>query len=212
MMKKPRRFVLWMLPLALLLAGVYIFYPVAARSWEKQRREAAQSEFTPETEDWHEQAEVFDQNKATAAAILTGATKIEAYRFFSQDEKKPLGEIGDLPFYHKTVVQEPSFKMRLATLLLDAKSYIIPGRDGKLCILEPTAGFRVWQDQKFVDVVICFSCNQLLVIENNPQVPMSSIGNFRARFYVGGDFDSVRPQLLALVKEAMPDDALIQNL
>ncbi len=87
-----------------------------------------------------------------------------------------------------------------------------PGQSTTQCYIEPAVAFRVWKGQQFTDTVICFKCNQLAVLEHNETAPKRSIGGWlTGRFNVAGDFIA-RPQLLALTKEAFPDDSAVQSI
>jgi hypothetical protein len=121
-------------------------------------------------------------------------------------------EIGGYPVIAVGPVLKNEFSSRLGKVLLDPRSYLYPGQDGKSCIFMPGVAFRVWKDKAYVDVVICFSCNQLFVREQDHNVPLRSIGNTRARFRVGGDFDPVRSQLVELCKQVFVQDKEIQVL
>ena len=79
------------------------------------------------------------------------------------------------------------------------------------CYFEPGVAFRVWSGLKSVDVILCFHCDQLGVVENNPNVPERNIGGrLNARMNVLGDFNPAREQLLALTKEAFASDDAVQ--
>jgi len=80
----------------------------------------------------------------------------------------------------------------------------------KACMLIPTVAFRIWRGKESVTVIICFNCDELVVLEEN--APLSSFGGIEAHFKVRGDFDWFRPELLALAKETFPTDQQIQAL
>lgn len=160
--------------------------------------------------DWETNAKRFETEKAQAAAILTGADKVEPVRIWPPLESN--GGLDHYPVVSRAPRKGHDFAVRLAALLLDPKSYMIPGRDAKLCIFSPTVAFRVWKKSQFVDVLICFECDQLMVVENDPKVPLRSLGAKPARFRVGGDFDSVVPELAKLVREAFPGDSSLEEV
>lgn len=105
------------------------------------------------------------------------------------------------------------FARALGAIVLDPRSYRSPGRSVKSCYFVPTVAFRVCDRSQFVDVVVCLGCSQLAVLENDPKVPVRRIrGSLEGRFLVAGDFEALRPALLALAKRALPGDRAIQEL
>ena len=160
--------------------------------------------------DWETNAKRFETEKAPAAAILTGADKVEPVRIESLLESN--GGLDHYPVVSRAPRLGHAFAVRLAALLLNPKSYMIPGQDAKMCIFSPRVAFRVWEKSKFVDVLICFECSQLMVVENDPKVPLRSLGAKPARFRVGGDFDAIVPELAKLVREAFPGDPSLEEV
>jgi hypothetical protein len=161
--------------------------------------------------DWETNARRFETEKAQAAAILTGADKVEPVRIEPLFEVRG-GGLDQYPVVSRAPRKGHAFAVRLAALLLDPKSYLIPGQDGKMCIFSPRVAFRVWKRSKFVDVLICFDCGQLMVVENDPAVPLRSLGAKPARFRVGGDFDPILPELTKLVREAFPGEPSLEEV
>ena len=86
---------------------------------------------------------------------------------------------------------------QLRTLLLDPSSY--DWETAKGC--EPDYGVRIQfqHDTDEVDVLLCFACDILAVYHNGTIVG-------------GEDFDEIRSQLVAIVKDLFPDDEAIQSL
>ena len=74
----------------------------------------------------------------------------------------------------------------------------------KKCGLAPGVAYRFWRGNEAVEVLVCFQCDVLW-----PHV-MGSDASRPSRDYK--DFDSVRPELLALTREAFPHDAEIRGL
>ncbi|RYG62651.1 hypothetical protein EON80_22715 [bacterium] len=162
---------------------------------------------------WKENAKKFDKNKASAVALFAGATKVESFRLFTLTKETPHPYISNFPSYGEATTQGPDFAKRLGKIVLDAKTYRAPGQSTKSCYIEPAVGFRVWKGKQYADTVICFDCDQLAVLENDPKIPMNSIGSaLRGRFYVAGDFDVAHDKLVKLAKEALPDDPTISKL
>ena len=215
--------------LALLLVATggvaTVAIPILNRVQTNQRNVAWRSQFASKLQSsdsaqikrnnprWFAAAQDFDKNKANAAAIFNGADKVEALRLFPIDSEKPLGQIAlYVSFFAKHTIDDAQFAARLGNIVLDAKSYALPGESTTQFTIEPAVAFRVWKKQQFTDTVICFRCNQLAVLEHNNSAPKRSIGSLlRGRFNVAGDF-IVRPQLLALTKAAFPDDKAVQSL
>jgi hypothetical protein len=74
----------------------------------------------------------------------------------------------------------------------------------KKCGLEPGVAYRLWNGDKAVEVLVCFKCDVLWPhVVGEEGVPPQREWK---------DFDPVRAELLALTKEAFPEDAEIQNL
>jgi hypothetical protein len=198
------------------IAAWALLWPQLARRREEARRSSMSSslkvravDFSPnyDSPTWKRNAKLFERNKASAAALFAGATKVESFRLFPVERKelkRPF--IPDFPSYGRPTTQNHDFAQRLGKIVLDPKSYVFPGRSIKSCYFEPGVAFRVWKNKEFSDTIICFGCNQLAVLENSTKVPISSIGGrLKGRFFVAGDFDVVRVQLLELAKEALPE-------
>jgi hypothetical protein len=73
----------------------------------------------------------------------------------------------------------------------------------KKCGLVPGVAYRVWAGDRALEVLVCFKCDDLW-----PHVA-GEPGTLERELLA---FDSVRPELLALTKEAFPDDPQIQAL
>jgi hypothetical protein len=163
---------------------------------------------------WQEQTRRFNQSKVSAATLFAKADRVEVFRLFPRGQEKPQGELlGGVAYFAKAKEQGPALAARVAQIVLEPTSYLLPGQLTRQCYFEPGAGLRVWGGKEFADVIICFNCSQLAVLENNRNLPENSIGGrVIGRFTVAGDFDPVRPRLAALAKEAVPGDPEIQRL
>ena len=106
---------------------------------------------------------------------------------------KILGSPGQPPAAHQR---------ELRAALVDATGAWIEER--KACLFQPGAAYRFTAPDATVSVLICFDCDELLVIRTD--------GNGRWKQRVWQGIDSRRPRFVALVKQAFPDDALIQSL
>ena len=174
-------------------------------------------------DNWPDLAQRFERDKLLVAEIFSHSQKVETFRITTKDAdlakqedllaaKRIKKNVGGFPVVSVGPILKKDFSNRLAKMLLDPKSYLAPGEDQKSCILTPNVAFRVWKENQHVDVVICFSCSQLVVIEENPQLPLRSIGAYRFHFRVGGDFDPVRRQMINLCKQVFKRDQDLQAL
>lgn len=93
------------------------------------------------------------------------------------------------------------FAGRLRALLLDARMY--PDVRGR-CLLEPGVAFRLWSGLQSVDVILCFHCDDALIVTHDAQ------GKEVHRVFTS--FGALRRPLLALAKEAFPADPQINRL
>lgn len=160
--------------------------------------------------EWEASAKLFEVEKSQAAAILAAGEKVEAFRI--QPLLKPQMRLEDYPIVSRADNLNRDFATRLASLLLDPKSYVVPGRGVKTCLFQPRVAFRVWKGSKFADVLICFDCQQLMVVESDPEVPERFLGDKSARFRVGGDFDPVVAEITRLAREAFPGDRSLEEI
>ena len=98
--------------------------------------------------------------------------------------------------------QNAGFGLRLATIFLEPATYRFDV--AKACIFDPGVGFRVWSGSRSIDLLLCFNCDefQFIARDGGGQVVHSG----------GEDFDSSRPALLMLAREAFPGDQEIQSL
>ena len=76
--------------------------------------------------------------------------------------------------------------------------------NNKKCGLRPGVALRMWRGEQAVDVLVCFECDTLWAYVVGSQVEKPH--------YQWHNFDPVRGELLALAKEALPDDVAIQKL
>ena len=191
---------------ALLIAGVIKSYPWLPASKYKD----AVASGKDESRSWAEDAEQFNRGKEAAAAVLIEADRVEPFRI----EPGLVIERGleDQQILYIAKPLPSSTSARIATLLLNPKSYVSPGRSDKMCAFQPRLALRYSKEQRFLDVLICFSCNQLMVVERDPAVPFRSLGGLDARFRVGGDFDPIREELKLLMVEAFPGDPNLKGI
>ena len=135
-----------------------------------------------------------------ATSILRDADRVEVFRVSWQRADGPTdGTIGGYPILATGPEQGPEFAARLSTCL---RRWGVT-RTSKKCGLMPGVAYRVWAGDRALEVLVCFKCDDLwprVVGEDDPwQIKIL-------------EFDRVRPELLALTKEAFPDDPQIQAL
>jgi hypothetical protein len=96
--------------------------------------------------------------------------------------------------------KDQAFAARLASILLGKNVT----QNEKKCGLQPGVAYRLWKDDRAVEVLVCFNCNVLWphVVGEKWKEQLWSEWQ---------DFDTVRADLLALTKEAFPDDKEIQK-
>lgn len=176
---------------------------VLARPWIQRRKTAQRVEAQrlaalQRSNKEKPRAEIFRRRRVSAAAIFNGATKVEAFRLFSNHREKPIEKLGRDPYFSKVSVRDSHFASHLGNIVLKPEGF------SKDCIFQPAVNFRVWKNQQFIDTTICFHCSELFVTQSDSQhrnVPVA-----------GGDFDSERTKLLALTKKAFPNDQTIQDI
>jgi hypothetical protein len=139
---------------------------------------------------------------ASGADILKGATRVEVFRVDpnrdrTKDAKANIGGYGVISTGKE---QGETFARRLADILLGNSVTT----NVKKCGLQPVVAYRLWKDKQSLEVLVCFRCDVLW-----PHVvgEMGTPGPYEYQ-----DFDPVRAKLLALTKEAFPDDKKIQAL
>jgi len=133
------------------------------------------------------------------AAILE-STNVNVYRValdVDEEDVRQFGEtIDEYQIKGKGVRLTADQIRSLNQLLFDDESY---GWDnGKFCDFNPGVRIQFDSMQPALQIWLCFECNQLVVI--------------RGETYEGMDFDPMRPQLLAIVKQLFPADTDVQNL
>jgi hypothetical protein len=142
---------------------------------------------------------------ADTIAVLTSANEVETYRIdhesYLPEKRKREGErINGFLVTRKGETQGSAFAAKLRTILLQDSAY---NGDRAKCF-DPGVAYRFKSGERTVEVAICFMCNNLDVRPN-----LKNQGEF---LEIGGFSKSVRAQLLALTKEAFPDDSEIQAI
>jgi hypothetical protein len=138
-----------------------------------------------------------------AVRIIAGATKVEAFRVDPRHGKvDPNARVIDGYPIIADAGERPDALPTLRANLFDAATYDFDS--AKKCGFMPGVAFRVWKEQEHVDVLICYSCNELSVISYD------TAGAIAKRSQE--DCDHARPSLLRLAKAAFPGDVQFQSL
>jgi hypothetical protein len=151
-----------------------------------------------------------------AVAVLQNPTRVEVYRVLSRAEggsvpatrpaetRPTTGQtrIDIWPVIGRSAEQDAAFARRLSAVLLDDKSF--RWNVAKACTFEPAVVFRVYSGEAYVDVALCFGCEEVMVM-----VPPA---DGRPAHRNVEDFDHVRTALVRLTKEAVPNDPFIAAL
>ena len=144
--------------------------------------------------------------KAAAVLIadLSKAKVCNAYRIdgfqSGQEPLPPTGKpqhIHGYPVTSTAVTIKQEFRAQLSEILIGPDTYL--WNEAKACEFVPGIALQLTGDNVKVDILICFSCDELV-------------------FYTDGklagheDFDPRRSDLLRLAKKLFPDDKAIQSL
>lgn len=200
-----------------------VLWPFASRYYKSKRKSSYHSMFMQTTSMEQTQAgdpryakEVasFKAGTKTSAPIFRHATRIEIFHLFpNAPEEKSANSIRGFPIYQSATLPDATLGPQLGAILLRPESYVVASQDILLCYLMPAVAYRVWSGAQSLDVLICFHCNQLGVIENDPHVPIRNLGGrIDARMNVLGDFAPARAELLALTKRAFVSDDAVQAI
>lgn len=143
-----------------------------------------------------------------AVSILSGATRVEAFRIDSsrdnaQDSAKASSNPTILGYKITATGKEQGavFASRLASVLLDDRAY---QGIGDLCMFQPAIALRAWHGQEYINIVICLHCGDIVL--DAIDASGKTVSETFPRFY------TIAPQLTPLLKEAFPEDRLIQGL
>jgi hypothetical protein len=142
---------------------------------------------------------------AQTMTVLAGATRVEVFRTDGtngpNDEKpRAAGEarIGGYLVTARGPDQGPEFAARLADVLLDGRSYSA----ARMACYWPGVAFRVWSGEEWVEVLVCFHCDNLYCGPATDNVPRTA--SFHST--------PARARLVRLAREAFPDDKEVQRL
>jgi hypothetical protein len=143
-----------------------------------------------------------------AVAVLDGADRVEVFRVdpgLPRGDKEPPKDGEKIDRYVITATgkeQGKDFADRLKAILFDERTYLFDSAKG--CIFQPGVAFRVWHGKDAVEVLLCFSCQELEVLTRDES------GEIVHRAHE--DFDPAWGPLVKLAQEAFPDDPEIKKL
>ncbi len=152
---------------------------------------------------------------AKTEAILSGADRVETFRLAGGgDEELTSAEQvalhGPHPQYfenYSVMSVGPPQGKAFAASLQRALSQVSGEVDGAQCF-DPGVGFRVWKAKAHVDVCVCFYCSGVQIT-----TPYASPESIRQNpYHQPTMLGESRPALLALSKQAFPQDARLAAL
>ena len=139
---------------------------------------------------------------ASAAETLTGADRVEVFRVSTKRAREDDPEAGGYVVTATGRSQDTAFAGRLAAVLLDEKSYRFDAN--RVGGFEPVVVLKVWKGQRWVEVLLSFATDELVV-----RAPGAKDGAVRS---AQADAGPARRELLGLVRQALPDDARLKAL
>jgi hypothetical protein len=135
-----------------------------------------------------------------ASSILRNGNRLEVFRVSPKyAPERTEGTIGGYPIVATGGELGPEYISRLSTTL---RRWGV-SRSSKKGTFEPSVAFRVWHEGRALDVLVCFDNDGLWThVVDDPDASDDDML----------DFGPVRADLVALVKEAFPDNSKIQAL
>lgn len=144
--------------------------------------------------------EIWGGVSRSATSILRRADRVEVFRVAPKRAADGTPDtVAGYPILAVGPEQGPDFAARLGKVL---RSWGV-ANSSKKCAFEPGVAFRVWAGDRALEVLVCFKCDDLW-----PHV-VGEPGTIRDEWL---EFDAVRPGLVALAREAFPDDPRVQAL
>jgi hypothetical protein len=146
------------------------------------------------------------QSRANRRIVtLTSADRVEVFRIDGGNLYRPASEfVGDYPVLSASSITQPQSKDKLVRFLqpyLQSQSY---QPDATGCNPQPGLAFRIWQGDSYLEVVMCFSCNTLMILDHH-----IAQHDFTSAWH---DFSEDRPFLVQLAKQAFPQDTTVKSL
>jgi len=139
---------------------------------------------------------------ANAAETLAGAERVEVFRVSTKRAREEDAEAGGYVVTATGKPQDAAFAGRVADVLLDEKSYRFDAN--RVGGFEPVVVLKVWKGQRWVEVLLSFATDELVV-----RAPGAKDGAVRSAQAEAGP---ARRELLGLVRQALPDDAYLKAL
>lgn len=148
-----------------------------------------------------------------ALDLLRGATTAETYRIdgmpdyeivrHRDDPKFKDRFLGDWVIAKRGPVKDRDFAEKITAFLTDEQNFMPPPAPGnqKACAFVPGVAFRLRSGDDYADVVVCYTCKQLVVESSKGQLRLPSV-----------NFDPGYDRLKEIAKEAFPDDSEIRQL
>jgi hypothetical protein len=137
-----------------------------------------------------------------AAGILAQSGRVEVFRLRTKRAGEGEKSVGGYAIAATGAARDESSARRLADLLLDEKSYRFDHKT--VGGFTPLVGLRLWNGDRSVDVLLSFATDEVVVFSRNPDD-----GSVRS---AQADVLPARATLVALVKQALPDDKDVQAL
>lgn len=131
--------------------------------------------------------------------LLTSPERVEAFRVDPMPAEPQPGEsyLGHYRITAGPLDVPADARAELSSILADPDTYDF--YRAKDCKFLPAVGFRFHRQVSYLDVALCFSCDELMIFRQGRVVNLE-------------DFDDARPRLVALVKRLFPDDEDLQGL
>src|SRR4051812_30300972 len=100
---------------------------------------------------------------APAVAVLNNPVKVETFRVSSKFQKdgpttRAGKQIDGYPLLATGKEMDGAFGHRLAAVFFNEKTYDFASAKG--CLFDPGVIFRVWNGQQYLDLILCFQCNE----------------------------------------------------
>jgi len=125
--------------------------------------------------------------------------KVEAFRVARRTRQgdEPPSAFGGAEIVSGPVRVDDNTARDLAEILKSPGTYSWDSAKG--CIFDPGVAFRFGGKSSIIEVVFCFSCNELQIYQGGQRVGAE-------------DFDKARGRLASIMKRVFPDDGEIEKL
>jgi hypothetical protein len=142
-----------------------------------------------------------------APSMIANPTRVDALRLASVWRGSGTTQVstqvaGRYPVIEAHTITDTTLVRALGSVLLDPNNYEQDPNRVSTCTFDPAISLRVFSGTESVDILICFKCDQLEVLD--------SAGRMLSRYYL--NIHPGRPKLLPLAKRAFPREEAIQIL